>query len=335
MRSPYIRRLAVGLVCLSLFSFAEEPPEDLLPVETAPPLAEPTQPPGQSMLDTDGILCLVNRDLKITKHYVPADLRMPEVATRKKGMEERILMREEAAQALEKMFQAAKWEAKYTLYAASGYRSYGIQQILFNGKVEAVGSRDAAQKTVAPPGTSEHQLGLAMDIQSPNQLNLNRAFGDTEEGKWVAENAQRFGFIIRYQKDWTKITGYAYEPWHIRYVGVAHAKAMHALQIPMETYIEHIASLPEYVLRGGTDYLFVGLVSDRLAEKPVVQSFPSAPEDANAVLRAATVPYLPEGTSYEAALWAVYPTPRPTAGPRVDLDEETSLFSSSAGDIAD
>jgi len=332
MRSKFIRRLAIGLVCLSLFSFAEEPPEDLLPVETAPPLAEPTQPPGQSMLDTDGILCLVNRDLKITKHYVPADLRMPEVATRKKGMEERILMREEAAQALEKMFQAAKWEAKYTLYAASGYRSYGIQQILFNGKVEAVGSRDAAQKTVAPPGTSEHQLGLAMDVQAPSLLNLNRAFGDTEEGKWVAENAHRFGFIIRYKREWTDITGYLYEPWHIRYVGVAHARAIYALDVPLETYVAAVSQLPEYVLRGGSDLLLEGLARQLMAEVPQ-QPAPDlmgaqTPEQQDAALRAATAPYLPAGASYEQVLWAVYPTPKPTAGPRIDADEETSLFSS-------
>ncbi len=335
MKKLWSALLILLLACQMMVGYAEEPPDIDLPEETQGPSAEPTAAPGISWLDMDGILCLVNRDKKITKAYVPADLITPRVATRKKGMEEKILMRREAARALEEMFTAAQREANHVLYAASGYRSFGIQQLLFNTKVEAVGSKEAAQRTVAPAGASEHQLGLAMDIQSPNQLNLNRAFGDTEEGKWVAENAQRFGFIIRYQRDWTKITGYAYEPWHIRYVGVAHAKAMHALQIPMETYIEHIASLPEYVLRGATDYLFIGLVGDRLAEKPVVQSFPTIPDDADAILRGATAPYLPEGTSYETALWAVYPTPRPTAGPRVDLDEESSLFSSSAGGVAD
>lgn len=321
------RWLAIALAALSItfLAAAEEPPDIELPHETAPPQADQTTAPGVSWRDDDGILRLVNRDLRITKEYVPQDLVTPKVATRKKGMEERIQMRREAARALERMFAAAQQEDGHILYAASGYRSYGIQQILFNGKVQEVGSRQTAQKTVAPAGTSEHQLGLAMDVQAPSQLNLNRAFGDTEEGKWVAANAHRFGFIIRYKREWTDITGYLYEPWHIRYIGEAHARAVYALDLPFETYAQRLQGLPEYVLRGATDTLLVSLLQEEAAIPAVLLSA-QGEQSQQMALREATLPLLAAGTTYEQALWAIYPTPKPTAGPRIDEDEESSLF---------
>lgn len=303
--------------------------QEAAPKETPGPRTESAE--KASMLSDSGLLRLVNREKLITMAYEPGDLVVPKVATRKKGMEQKIRLRAEAARALEKMFTAAKREKGYVLFAVSGYRSYGIQQLLFSSKVEEAGSKQAAQRSVAPPGTSEHQLGLAMDIQAPSQLNLNRQFGDTQEGKWAAENAHRFGFILRYKQEWSKITGYRYEPWHFRYVGLAHARAIHMLDIPYEEYVAAIEKLPEYVLSGASDYLLAGLVRGMAAD-PYAEpeaSLLSAAEDQQAeALRAATMPYLPEGQSYEEVLWAVYPTPRPTAGPRVDTDEDFVLFSS-------
>lgn len=322
----------VLILCLFAggFANAEAVPEDLpLPETTAGPHVKHVVAEG-GMLDDGGLLYLVNRDKKASASYEPDDLVVPNVPTRKKGMEDGIMLREEAARALEQMFAAAKREGKHILYAVSGYRSYGIQQILFNGKVSEAG-RERALRTVAPPGTSEHQLGLAMDVQSLSFLQLNETFADTQEGKWVAENAHRFGFVTRYEKEWREITGYAYEPWHLRYLGKAHAQALHALDIPYEQYYEVIKTLPEYVLAGATDVLLEGLVRQQLgdAAQSVPQSLLSAVtvEEQEAALRTATIPYLPEGTGYEQALWRIYPTPKPTAGPRVDEDEETSLFS--------
>lgn len=335
MRRIYLRLIICGFVCLSLFAMAEEPPDIVMPTPTGErqpaSSAAPVPLSDASMLSEAGILQLVNRDVRVSKVYVPADLVTPRVATRKKSLQENILMRAEAAKALEAMFSAAKMEGNHTLYAASGYRSYGIQQILFNQKVQTVGNRDKAQKTVAPAGTSEHQLGLAMDLQAPSQLNLNRSFGDTDEGKWVAGNAHRFGFFVRYKREWSQITGYLYEPWHVRYVGVAHAKALFALDIPLETYVAQLERLPEYVLRGATDKLLIGLLTLLLADGTAI--IPNAllnaePEKEAQALRSATLPFLEAGTSYEAALWAIYPTPKPTAGPRVETDVETSVFTS-------
>ncbi|NLC31981.1 MAG: M15 family metallopeptidase, partial [Clostridiales bacterium] len=236
MRKKILMTICLLFFITALSALAEELPEDLIfPQETAGPNEHKQTNQKADLLSNEGILHLVNRDFKITKDYVPADLVVPKVPTRKKGMENKILLRLEAAAALEEMFDAAKREAKFTLYATSGYRSFGIQQILFNGRAQEIG-RETANKTVALPGTSEHQLGLAMDVQAPSMLNLNRSFGDTDEGKWVAQNAHRFGFIIRYKREWTDITGYAYEPWHLRYLGLAHARALFKLNIPYEHY---------------------------------------------------------------------------------------------------
>jgi len=102
---------------------------------------------------------------------------------------------------------------------------------------------------VAPPGASEHQLGLAMDLGRKGKTNLNAAFGSSEEGAWVRDHAHEFGFIIRYKADWSDITGYADEPWHIRYVGRDHAGRIHELDIPLEHYIEQLrlAYFGEYI----------------------------------------------------------------------------------------
>lgn len=318
---------------LALPALAEQPPDFDPPPETPDPTLAHVQPLGVSILDDDGVLKLVNRDNRITKQYAPQDLVTPKVDTRKKDMEQRVMLRKEAAAALESMFAAALREAGHTLYAASGYRSYGHQQILYNGRVAERG-RARAERTVANPGASEHQLGLAMDVQSPNTLNLNQSFGDTQEGKWVADNAHRFGYILRYKAEWTEVTGYAYEPWHIRYVGIAHAGAIHRLNIPLEEYHRRASGLPEYVLRGATDVLLSALLTDGAQIPPALMNAREAPQMAQA-LREATLPYLPAGQSYEQALWAIYPTPKPTAGPRVDDDQETSLFSGDNHGIAD
>ena len=338
MQTKFMITFFLLIMLSALAVMAEELPDNFVfPQETAGPQIGTETIPESAMLAQDGMLFLVNREQKASKAYIPADLVLPRVGTRKKGMEERILMRREAALALEEMFFAAKKEAKFTLYAASGYRSFGIQQILFNGKAEEKG-KESANKTVAIPGSSEHQLGLAMDVQAPSLLNLNRSFGDTQEGQWVAQNAHRFGFIIRYKKEWTDVTGYAYEPWHLRYIGLAHARALYALDMPYEHYHDIIKAWPEYILRGASDLLLIGLVKERLIDPtlslPLDLLNAGTDSQKETALRAATVPYLPQGSSYEQVLWAIYPTPKPTAGPRIDEDEETSLFSAAIHGLA-
>lgn len=182
-----------------------------------------------------GNLFLVNRDYAISADYVPADLVTPKVL----GGNESTRMRAEAAQALEELFAAAEAEEGYLLAAVSGYRSYGQQSSIHQRKVQSVGKKQALRVS-APPGCSEHQLGLAMDIGRKKNVNLTASFGDTPEGQWVAANCYRFGFIIRYKAEWEEITGYMYEPWHIRYVGREHAARMYELDIPLEYYVAQL-----------------------------------------------------------------------------------------------
>lgn len=177
-------------------------------------------------------LVLVNRDYTLSNTYEPDDLVKPDV----KHDSSAIMMRKEAAAALEELFAAAKAEG-LTLIAASGYRSYRTQELIYQRKIKNTGSIEKASLLVAPPGASEHQLGLAMDLKCKTVQNLNASFAKTKEGQWILENAHQFGFIIRYKEEWTDITGYSYEPWHIRYVGKTHAQIIHDLDIPLEEYI--------------------------------------------------------------------------------------------------
>ncbi len=182
--------------------------------------------------DADGTLFLVNRQWTVTESYEPEDLRQAEVP----GSVRR--MRDEAAAALEEMFAACKEETGVTLISVSGYRSYASQSNIYSRKLRAVRKDEAkAQEYVAPPGASEHQLGLAMDIGQRNKVHLNDKFADTVGGKWATENSWRFGFILRYGKEWEDVTGYKYESWHFRYVGKEAAKKIHEANVPYETWM--------------------------------------------------------------------------------------------------
>ena len=178
----------------------------------------------------NGDIFLVNRQHVISEQYVPDSLRKTQVH----GMSQS--MREDAAAALEELFQAAQSEG-VKLSSVSGYRSYSKQSLIYSRKVGRTGSEAEADKLVARPGTSEHQLGLAMDLATRDSSTLSERFASTAEGQWVYANCQRFGFIVRYFKGYEDVTGYSYEPWHIRYVGRENAEAIAASGLPLETYL--------------------------------------------------------------------------------------------------
>jgi len=181
---------------------------------------------------------LVNKKNNFDDTYVPNDLvALDDVPTVLKNPEVNQL-RKDAYLALKELFQAAKDEAQYELYARSGYRSYYTQDALYRSYVSNNGQA-AADRYSAKPGQSEHQTGLAMDItcEALNYV-LDDTFGDTEEGKWVSENAHRFGFVIRYPKGKEDITGYSYEPWHIRYLGIEVATKVYESGLTLEEYLE-------------------------------------------------------------------------------------------------
>jgi len=222
----------------------EEPTED--PVSEEP--GEEEMPEEPVNIDNDDKLVLiespeaydvlVNKKRTLSKTYVPQDLvKLTEVPTVLENPEINQL-REAAYNALIELFKTAKEEENYELYARSGYRSYSTQESLYNSYVANWG-KTAADKYSAKSGQSEHQTGLSMDITcEAMNFQLDDTFGETDEGKWVAENAYRFGFIIRYPKDKEDITGYMYEPWHIRYLGNELAKEVYESGLTLEEYFE-------------------------------------------------------------------------------------------------
>jgi D-alanyl-D-alanine carboxypeptidase len=137
------------------------------------------------------------------------------------------LLRQEASTAVVAMFAAASAEAGLSLASNSAYRSYTTQVGVYNDDV-ATNGQAAADTSTARPGTSEHQTGLTMDIgPASGNCSLNTCFADTPEGQWLAANAWRFGFLLRYPADKVAVTGYAFEPWHYRYIGTELSTEMH------------------------------------------------------------------------------------------------------------
>lgn len=181
--------------------------------------------------DVDGLLFLQNRQWRVSKYYEPQTIK----AAVPGQLQD---MRADAAAALEEMFAACKAETGVTLKAVSGYRSYQRQATIYQNKLDRVKTRAKADQFVARPGASEHQLGLAMDVgQKNDDVNLTSSFGKTKGGKWVAEHCWEYGFILRYQEGWEDVTGYAFEPWHVRYVGKDNARLIQAADMPLETYL--------------------------------------------------------------------------------------------------
>ncbi len=135
-----------------------------------------------------------------------------------------------ASNALSTLQQAAK-KSGFSLPLISGYRSYSTQNTIYNNYIKKWG-QEYTDTVSARPGHSEHQTGLAFDVGK-----LSNSYGETKEGKWLKENCYKYGFILRYLKDKEHITGYAYEPWHIRYVGVDVATEIMQKNLTLEEYL--------------------------------------------------------------------------------------------------
>lgn len=176
-------------------------------------------------------MVLINKDYYLPADFEPENLREVNVPKNKY-----IELPGYVADIVEEMFKDAK-EDGLNIYLASGFRSYEYQQGIFNRKVGQQGFL-VAQTIVAIPGRSEHQTGLAIDITNSNmQFGLQERFDQEKEFRWMAENAYKYGFILRYKKNREDTTTYIYEPWHYRYVGdVEMAKYIHDNNIVLEEY---------------------------------------------------------------------------------------------------
>lgn len=166
------------------------------------------------------IAVIVNKFIYLPSGYTPSDLVFPNVQFLSYEQTDKRKMRKEAAKMLERLFAGARKDGIH-LSGVSAYRSYSTQQWLFQHYVNRDGY-DAAVKFSAIPGTSEHQTGLAIDVSGEDgKCAVSSCFADTKEAKWLSKHSAEYGFIVRYPKGKENITGYKYEPWHIRYIGPA------------------------------------------------------------------------------------------------------------------
>lgn len=151
-------------------------------------------------------------------------------------------LRQVASDAVVQMFATFNAETGLSMQAQSAYRSYSTQVGVYQGWVDQLGQA-GADLTSARPGFSEHQTGLAIDINAlPDQgCALEPCWGDTPHAQWLQANSWRFGFIVRYTGDKTAVTGYEYEPYHLRYVGVELATQLHDTGV---TTLEEFFGLP-------------------------------------------------------------------------------------------
>ena len=180
-------------------------------------------------------LILVNKSNSLSRNYQPDDLVIPNIRFDNIADDMIQYVRYYAAIALEELFQSAESQG-INLIAVSGYRSYSYQDNVYRYEVNTVG-RIEADKYVAKAGESEHQTGLSMDILSDEYLSLDDGFENTIAFNWLENNMSKFGFILRFPKGKEDITGYSYEPWHIRYVGISAATEIMEEGLTLEEYL--------------------------------------------------------------------------------------------------
>ena len=172
---------------------------------------------------------LVNKNNFLDKNFIPNNL---ESISTEYAYENKKLIHE-AKVAFEKLSMDAKILG-FKIIAVSAYRDYDYQYKLYNYYVDTKGL-EYADKCSARPGHSEHQTGLAVDVMGSN-LDYN-IFEDSIEFNWMQKNAYKYGFILRYPKGKEHITGFKYEPWHYRYVGIKIAKEIYENNLTLEEYL--------------------------------------------------------------------------------------------------
>lgn len=243
-RAPLLLLLCAALAAVSLFAFLSQrnpgrgAGDGGAQGQPAPPADEGAAADAASD-EADGLLLLVNPWTPLPEDFVPGEL-VP-------------VQNDQAVDAraypdLQDMLGDMS-QAGLSPLICSSYRSQERQQELYDNKVQRVMaegvSREAAQaeaaRWVARPGTSEHQTGLAVDIVSLSNQMLDETQESTPEFQWLAENAWKYGFILRYPNDKSEKTGIAYEPWHFRFVGKEAAEEMHDLGLCLEEYLESLA----------------------------------------------------------------------------------------------
>ena len=183
--------------------------------------------------DKGDVLVLVNKLHAVSKNYKPTDM---VVMDNKLTTWQNLEMKSDAYDAYLKLYRAARKKG-FSLKVCSAYRTYSTQKTLYANAVKTKGRKTANIRS-ARAGRSEHHTGYAIDITSKSMgWGLKQDFADYPDGKWINDHCHEYGFIIRYPKGKTDITGYAYEPWHLRYVGVEAATEIMEQGITLEEYL--------------------------------------------------------------------------------------------------
>lgn len=222
----------------------DEEEDSLLPDDLSSILANNQTVPLD--LIPSSITVLVNRVYLLPDSFIPPNLVIPDVKFSFGYVADKRKMRKVAATALERMFDAAEKKG-VELYGVSGYRSYARQKEIYDRNISTRGQA-ATDAVSAKPGSSEHQTGLTIDVSAKSVgYRLDQSFGDTKEGKWLAKNAHLYGYIIRYPFGKSKITGYSYEPWHIRFVGTTVATYLYENELTLEEYygVDNTVDVPD------------------------------------------------------------------------------------------
>ena len=196
--------------------------------------------------DGKAYLILVNKENPCGTDYVPEDLTAIPAELTLYGKE--VQMESTAALAAEALIRELHARGYEDIVITSGYRDYAYQQVLFNTYLgnEMAKHPDWTEEMCraevltysALPGESEHQTGLCMDLISNKNVVLDVTFADNPAYAWLTENAHNFGFILRYPEDKEGTTGYSYEPWHYRFVGVEAASKIYKKDVTLEEYVK-------------------------------------------------------------------------------------------------
>jgi D-alanyl-D-alanine carboxypeptidase len=244
-RKYIIIALVIAVVVIGLAYRPSTSPKN--PVSVSPAPSQPSQKnkTESNLVDqASSISVVVNKGRRLPSSYVPAALVVPSVKLSQSAASENMHLRSEASTALEQLFAGAA-NSGVKLMLVSGYRSYSTQVSVYNGYVNTIGQA-AADASSARPGFSEHQTGLAADVGDANGVcQLDQCFETTTAGKWLAANSYKYGFIVRYPKGKDNLTGYEYEPWHIRFVGTDVAEKINESGQTLEQYF-NLPTYPDY-----------------------------------------------------------------------------------------
>lgn len=199
-----------------------------------------------SLTDPTSLWFVANKHFALPVAYAPNDLIVPKLPLRLASSEQQMHLRSVLETDLLDLYAKSK-TAGLQLQLGSGYRSASYQKVLYDGYVSSQG-RAEADRSSARPGHSEHQTGLAIDFtRIDGRCHLDSCFGDLPEGKWLAQNAYLYGFILRYTSDKEQVTGYMYEPWHYRYVGKELAYEMHNTGVKTLEEFFALGAAPDYL----------------------------------------------------------------------------------------